>query len=421
MIHPSLPETSAQARIPAYAWYVLGLFCAVYIMNFLDRTLMFILFAPIKRELIFSDLQLALLGSTSFAIFYTALGIPFGRLADRTTRKNMIAGGLVVWSVFSGLTGVATDFWTMFGCRVMVGIGEATLGPAALSILSDYFPLKRRATAQSLYSAGIPIGAAAAFFLGGVLNDSVGWRWTFYLLSFPGIVLASLVWFVREPVRGITESASTTKHASNHDWRILIKTPSLYFHTFGYAFAAIASNSLSLWIPTLFNRAYNMPLKDFGVMAGISSLIAGGVATAFGGAIADKFREHNNGGRMKFTALCILFCAPLWLTLLLSDNMTLMIGAYFLLSGLNLIWLGPAAADMHDVVGPNLRGLGIGVYFFVVGIIGYGIAPPIVGKVSDLLGAMQNPHQMTYALLLLPASCIVGAVLLWRGSKALDN
>src|SRR2546423_13488029 len=118
----------------------------------------------------FSDLQLALLGTTSFVIFYTLLGIPFGRLADRTVRKNLIAGGLAVWSLFSGLTGFAHSFWTLFACRVMVGVGEATLGPAALSLLSDFFLPRLRATAASIYAFGIALGGGLAFFLGGLIG-----------------------------------------------------------------------------------------------------------------------------------------------------------------------------------------------------------------------------------------------------------
>src|SRR5207248_6471318 len=123
-------------RVPAYSWYALALLTLIYVLNFLDRTLIYILFPPIKKEMSFSDLQLALLGTTSFVIFYTLLGIPFGRLADRSVRKNIIAVGLAVWSLFSGLTGFAHGFWSIFFCRVMVGVCEATLGPAALSLLS---------------------------------------------------------------------------------------------------------------------------------------------------------------------------------------------------------------------------------------------------------------------------------------------
>lgn len=156
---PTVPE-----KVPDYSWYALGVLTLVYVLNFLDRTLIFILFTPIKKEMAFTDLQLALLGTTSFVIFYTLLGIPFGRLADRAVRKNMIAGGLAVWSLFSGLTGFAKGFWAMFFCRLMVGVGEATLGPAALSLLSDYFPPRMRATVQGIYSSGIAIGSGLAFF-----------------------------------------------------------------------------------------------------------------------------------------------------------------------------------------------------------------------------------------------------------------
>src|SRR5437773_11342976 len=141
---------AAAYRVPAYSWYALIVLTVVYVLNFLDRTLIYILFTPIKKEMAFTDLQLALLGSTSFVLFYTLLGVPFGMLADRTRRKVIIGAGLAVWSLFSGLTGFAHSFWSIFFCRMMVGVGEATLGPAALSLLSDYFPPRMRATSQSI-------------------------------------------------------------------------------------------------------------------------------------------------------------------------------------------------------------------------------------------------------------------------------
>src|SRR5215216_3335994 len=156
-VDPTAATVQSEPEIGAYAWYALALLTFVYLLNFLDRTLIYILFAPIKKEMAFTDFELGLLGTTSFVIFFTLLGVPFGRLADRTSRKNMIAAGLAVWSLFSGLTGFATGFWPLFLCRVMVGVGEATLGPAALSLLSDYFPPRVRATVQAVYSSGIAI------------------------------------------------------------------------------------------------------------------------------------------------------------------------------------------------------------------------------------------------------------------------
>ncbi len=411
-----------QEKIPPYSWYVLALLCVVYLMNFLDRTLIYILFPPIKKEMFLSDLQLALLGTTSFVIFYTALGIPFGRLADKVVRKKMIAVGLAIWSLFSGLTGFATDFWTIFACRVMVGVGEATLGPAAMSLLSDFFPKRMRATVQSIYSAGIPLGAAAAFFLGGSIAEVLSWRWAFYLLGFPGVLLALMVLFIKEPPRGVAElNATQAENKAGSGLAVLVKNKTLMFHHIGYAFFAVATNSLSIWVPTLLSRAHGMSLVAVGTMAGMSMLIAGGLGTAFGGYIADWFKERSKGGRMKFTAMAAALCAPLWLTFLLSGNITVMIACYVLLTGFGLIWLGPGAADVHDIVGPNLRGLGVGVYFFTVNIIGYGFGPPIIGKVNDMLGVGANPWNMHYGLLICPLACAVSAVFLYFGSRSLEK
>src|SRR3954471_22007239 len=242
--------TQAGQKISGAAWYALAVLTLVYVLNFLDRTLIYILFTPIKAEMKFSDLQLALLGTTSLVIFYTLLGVPFGRLADRTSRKLLIGSGLAVWSLFSGLTGFAHSFWALFFCRVMVGVGEATLGPAALSLLSDYFPPRMRATVQSVYASGIAIGGGLAFFLGGLLGQSFGWRWAFYLLGFPGLGLAVLVFLLKEQPRGKTEMVAA-KHTST-DWRILFSSKPLLLLYLGYAFLALASNNLGIWVPTFF-------------------------------------------------------------------------------------------------------------------------------------------------------------------------
>src|SRR4026207_1800205 len=196
-----------QNQVRRYSWYALSLLTLVYVFNYLDRTIIYLPRPLSKKEMAFTDLQLAMLGSMSFVIFFTVLGIPFGRLADRVVRKTMIAAGLAVWSLFSGLTGFANGFWSLLFCRVMVGVGEATLGPAALSLLSDSAPPRVRATVQAIYSGGIAIGAGLAFFLGGWLGQYHGWRVAFYVLGFPGLVIAVLVYLLREQPRGKTEAA----------------------------------------------------------------------------------------------------------------------------------------------------------------------------------------------------------------------
>ena len=399
-------------RTPAYSWYALAVLTAVYVLNFLDRTLIYILFTPIKKELAFSDLQLALLGTTSFVIFYTLLGMPFGVLADRTKRKLLIGGGLAVWSLFSGLTGFAHSFWSIFFCRLMVGVGEATLGPAALSLLSDYFPPRMRATVQGVYSSGIAIGGGLAFFLGGWIAQAHGWRWAFYLLGFPGLVLAVLVVLLREEPRGRTESAAALAQSST-DWKLLFRSVPLRYLYIGYALVALASNNLGIWVPTFFVRVHHLSLLVVGTAAGILSLLVGIPAMIFGGWVSDRFSARFAGGRMAFTACAALVSIPLWIALLFVNQIATLIAVNIVVYALALMWVGPATADVTDIAGPRLRGLGIGIFFSIVNVVAYGIGSPLIGKVSDLLGG-----QLRYSLLVCPAACAVGALMLWMGSRA---
>jgi len=403
----------------AYSWYALGLLTIVSLLNYLDRTLIYILFTPIKKEMSFSDFELALLGTTSFVIFFTVLGVPFGRLADRGSRKNMIAAGLAVWSLFSGLTGFANGFWSLFFCRVMVGVGEATLGPAALSLLSDYFPPRRRATVQSIYASGITIGGGLAFFLGGWIGIRYGWRFAFYFLGFPGLLFALLVFLLQEQKRGRTEV--TAPDYTSDDWKLLFRSGPLRYHYTGYALFAVAANSLSIWAPTFFTRIHGYSIQTLGIVAGITSFTFGIAGTLLGGLLADRLRRFGPGGRMRLGAVSSLLAIPFWIILLFSSSVPWLLVANAFLLALSLMWIAPAMADVHEMTGPYLRGLGIGVFVCLVNLAAYGIGSPLIGKLNDLLGAATNPGMMRYGFLVSPFCCILAAIFLWRGSGKLDQ
>jgi MFS family permease len=408
---------SREERRSAYPWLVLGVLTFVYVLNFLDRTLIYILFTPIKKDLAFTDLQLALLGTTSFVIFYTLLGVPFGIVADRVSRKNLIAAGLAIWSLFSGLTGFADHFWSLFLCRVMVGVGEATLGPAALSMLSDYFPPRMRATVQSIYSSGIAIGGGLAFLLGGWIGQEVGWRQAFYAIGFPGLLVAVIVFFLREPERGRTETTATSAPAN---WSAL-RSPALLFLFFGYAFYGLASNNLGIWASAYYVRVHHVSLREIGIGGFLLSIAVGIPAMVSGGYASDLFSRKLGGGRMAFTACAAAISIPLWIAFLFSSSLPVIVVVNVLLYALAVLWVGPATADVHDLAGPHLRGLAIGIFFSTVNIIAYGLGSPIIGKISDALGVGSNPEQMRYSLLVCPLACALGVVLLWMGSRARER
>ncbi len=411
-------EVEVNQKTSSYSYYALTLLMFVYVMNFLDRQIIYILFPAIKQEMQFSDLQLSLLGTSAFAIFYTFLGIPFGRMADKGSRAKLIAIGLLIWSLFSGLTGFATGFWSIFACRVMVGVGEATLGPAAISLLADYFPPNKRATVTSIYSMGIAIGAGFAAIFGGILYG-YGWRTAFMLVGFPGVALAILVFFLKEPARTI--QIKTGENYSSSDWKKLISNKAFIFLCLGYAFLGLATNNFSIWGPTYINRLYQIPIPTIAYWFGILILAAGIPATLFGGKIADLFREKQRGGRMLFSSILAAISSILWFFVLFTDNFTIIIGVSFVMGFVGLAWLGAVAADATEIAGANLRGLAVAIYFFAINIFAYIIGSNLIGVLSDKFGATENPVMMRYALLVCPISCGLSAILLWIGSKTLNK
>lgn len=210
------------ARIDPYAWYMLGVMAIVYVLNFVDRQMLTILAPDLKRDLGISDADFGFLYGTAFGVFYALFGIPLGKLADRWSRVRLLTIGLALWSAMTTLSGASRNFAQIAATRVGVGIGEATATPCAYSVISDYFPPRRRATALSIYSAGLYLGSGVSLFLGsriaGWWNDAftggaaplglAGWQVAFMAVGLPGLLLAGWVASLREPPRGRFEGVA---------------------------------------------------------------------------------------------------------------------------------------------------------------------------------------------------------------------
>lgn len=409
MLQYNIGMNAPSSRISS-AGGLLAVLALAYTLNFLDRTLIYILFPAIKKEMSLSDLQLALLGTTSFVLFYTSLGLPFGRMADRVSRRNMIAAGLVTWSVASAATGLATGFWSLLACRVVVGIGEASLGPAAMSLLADAFPASRRATAQSVYSAGVPVGAAAAFWLGGYIGEVAGWRTAFFALGAPGVALAGVVMLLVEPARAAAGGAPAGRPFLA-DLRAVVQAPGLLRVLAGFALVAVAANALSIWLPTLLVRERGFAGADVGRLAGMVTITAGLLGTLAGGALADAWQRRSSRGRRLFIGTLGLVAAVAWCGMLSGPAGAPLVAAYAVLAFTGLAWLGPAAAEVQARVPAEQRGLGVAVYFLAVNLVGYGVAPLVVGALSDRVGLGQ-------AMALLPICCVAAGVVLLSPGRA---
>ena len=208
-----------------YAHYVLGVLVIVYLFNFIDRNILSILAEDIKADLGVSDAQMGFLYGTVFAVFYSVFGIPLARFADVWVRRSLISAGLLFWSLMTALSGLARSFPVLALFRVGVGIGEASASPAAYSMLSDYYPPRRRATVIAIYSSGVYLGGGIGLFIGGWVLDTwngafpgggpfglKGWHAAFLAVGLPGVLLAALVRTLREPVRGVSEGLTTPHH-----------------------------------------------------------------------------------------------------------------------------------------------------------------------------------------------------------------
>lgn len=216
---------ASDASAPRYAWYVLGILFLVYILNFVDRQIISILAEDIKRDLGLTDGDLGFLYGTAFGVFYSLFGIPLGRLADNWHRVRLMTGGLALWSAMTALSGLSQTGGQLAAARVGVGIGEATASPAAYSLISDWFPKRLRATALSIYSAGLYVGGGVSLFIGGLIVQNwnraypgggplglVGWQAAFMAVGLPGLIVALWIATLREPVRGQSEGLRTEPH-----------------------------------------------------------------------------------------------------------------------------------------------------------------------------------------------------------------
>ena len=176
-----------------YRRYAIGLLFFVYVFNFIDRQIVTILAEPIKQDLGLADWQLGLMTGTAFAVFYCTLGIPIARYAERGNRPWIIGLSLAAWSGFTALCGLAQNFWQLVAARIGVGVGEAGCTPPAHSLIADYTPREKRASAMALYSMGNPVGALIGVVVGGLVADAYGWRTAFRLVGAPGVVFAVIV------------------------------------------------------------------------------------------------------------------------------------------------------------------------------------------------------------------------------------
>lgn len=381
--------------------YVLGVLVVVYTFNFIDRQILSILLEPIKHELGLSDTQLGLLTGFAFAAFYATLGIPIARFADRSNRRNLIAASLVVWSGMTALSGLVTNFWQLLLARIGVGVGEAGCSPAAHSMIADYFPAQRRATALGIYSLGIPVGILFGFLAGGWINEYFGWRIAFFVVGLPGIALAFVVWLtVREPQRGMAEQRADVVPPPGmfETFAYLMSKPAFRHLAAGGAITAFVGYSYTSWLPSFLARSYGMQTGEIGTWLGLILGIPGGIGITLGGYLADRFGSRDTRWYLWIVAVALLAGVPFAAAVFLAPSAGLALLCLCVPVLLGNFYQATSFSQTQGLSSLRMRAVAAAVFLFIVNLVGLGAGPYFTGWLSDTLAPTYGDESLRWAL-----------------------
>ncbi|MEM9174762.1 MAG: MFS transporter [Myxococcota bacterium] len=403
-----------------YANYVLGILFLVYVMNFVDRQILSILVQPIKESLGASDTQMGFLTGFAFAIFYTTFGIPLARWADHGVRRSIIAMGLTVWSAMTGLCGFAQSFVQLALARIGVGIGEAAGSPPAHSLISDFFPPERRATAFSIYNFGIPVGVMVGYVTGGWIREFFDWRVAFLVAAVPGLILAIVLRLtVREPPRGMSESGPVDSDPVpfSEVVRTLFRLRTFVFLSVGSGFAAFASYGFGSWVPAFLERTHGMGGGEIGTWIGLESGIGGVIGMLGTGILADRLGKRDPRWYPWIAAISILLYVPFSAAFLLLDDVYPALVVYFVPTALSSVYLAPSLVLTHQLVGLRMRAVASAISMFLLNLIGMGLGPQAVGILSDWLKEDHGVDSLRYGLLIALSTKLIAVALFLMAAK----
>jgi MFS family permease len=409
---------------PAYKNYVIGVLVVGYIFNVIDRGAFGILVEPIKNALDISDTAMGILTGLSFALFYSIMGVPIARLADRWNRVNVLALAIGLWSVATALCGAAFNYLSLLVLRSTTAVGEAGGSPPSHSLISDYFPISQRATALAVYAMAVPFGTAVGSLASGWSNVLFGWRATFALVGLPGLLVALLVWLtVREPPRGYSDGPDAkSKHLQAPPFfevfRFLLSRRSFMHMSLAAALHSIVWYAGSNWNAAFFIRSHGM---DTGVAGSYLSVFAllGAAGSFAGGFFADKISTKNDDQRwyMWVPGIACIVMVPFDFVAYLHPNMLIVVPAFSIMVVLASMFFGPSFAVAQSVATVRMRAVSTSVLLFIQTMIGLSLGPFVVGLISDALAAAAGANSLRYGLVIVGVANLWAAVHYFLGAR----
>ncbi len=429
-LSPALPAHRPAGR--PYGWWVVFVLSLGSIASAFDRQIINLLVEPIKADLSITDTQVSLLQGFAFAIFYAALAIPLGRWADTGNRRNVVLAGCLLWTAATFGCGMAVGFWWLFAGRMAVGVGEASLTPAAYSLISDYFPPERIARPISVFTGSGFIGSGIALVGGGavlaalqvygpIVLPGVGaladWKAAFVIVSLPGLLVALLLWLtVREPPRSeaFAAVADDQPPARRDLLEFLRARAGVIAPLFlGLSLLAAGQFAIGAWTPSFFIRTFGWTAARIGVAYGLLVALGGAFGVVAGGWLSDRMKARGVvDANLRVPVLAALAAAPLAIAFPLVASPQAAIALLVPLAILGPMPFGAGTAAIPALAPNRLRAQLVALYLLVANVVGVGAGPWLVARVTD--GVFHDPAQLRYSLALVaPALMLSGAGLIW--------
>lgn len=381
-------EPSTPARSRRYTLFVLTVLSA---MNQLDRQMLNILVEPIRREFSLSDLQIGFLVGLVFVAIYSVLSIPAAVIAARHSRRNLLAASAAVWGAMTIMCGYAQSYWHLLVARFGVGIGEAGGMPPSHSMISDLYRPEERATALSVWAAGINGGIFFAFLFGGVIGQFYGWRTALIGAGVLTILIAIVLRLtVREPIRvddNPVEYIAQGKPASllKQTLDASMRDPVIRHIVIGATLAGAVGNASLAWIPSFLVRTHGMDIAGIGVYLAVLVGIGGAFGTWLTGAASDRLRKRDIRWSLWLIGATLLVTKPFAFGFLLVDDRTVALALFLLPAILGAAFVGTSIAVLHNRIAAELRPMASALFLLVVNFVGFGFGPLLVGAMSDFI------------------------------------
>lgn len=426
--NPAPTDVDALSPTPTSAWRartVLIVLTLIATVQFFDRALMVVILEPLKQEFSLTDAQLGFLSGFSYAAAFALAGIPFGWMADRGNRRNLLAALLAIWSALVAFAGSANSFMALVLTRVGIGAADAGGQPCSVSIISDLYPTQRRASAVAIFFVGVPLGMASGFIVGAIVAGQLGWRTAFYVAAAPGVLLTLLLLvLVKEPRRGASDGLQESKDPApplSETIAFMRSQKSLVYLMAASVLVTASSSAMMSWIGSLLVRVHGLSLENVGLLTGLCMGGFGAIGTLVFGWVADRqgAKDMRNQPRMMAIAAAVIAISGTAVSLLptvLGAAISLALFAS-MVAGLN----GPTYALTQSLVKVRMRGTSMSTLVVLLNLIGVGVGPALAGILSDQFAAAYGAESVRWAMVCVLLMNIPAVLLFARCANSIQD